>query len=208
MARTRSTFVTALAGGAVCLLLSVGLTPGASAAPPPPVSAAVMQATVTPKIQAARASVPYAAFGKTAQDSQWALDWSIAHPKKSQRNPVPYPWLGWDGGGDLANLPHTTYAVYYTTVSKDFVGPVHANKVWKYGITSIPHYQTRANVGRSACNKWAKARGDRQECRRTWVSVSQANFGWDYGRFMEASLIKEYQRKYGVCPPGQSKSCR
>jgi hypothetical protein len=146
--------------------------------------------------------------GQYASDSMFAISWAQKHTKKSERDPVPFPSLGDGGGGKLAMLPHTVYVVYYTTAKKDFVGPVQADHIWKYGITSIPHWQDRANVGRGQCNKWEKAKGYRQECRMSYVSVNQATYGWDFGRFMEASLIKDYQRANGVCPPGQPSSCR
>jgi hypothetical protein len=141
-------------------------------------------------------------------ESMWAINWANYHTSRSDRRPVPFPGLGDGGGGTLAMLPHTTYVVTYSGASKNFIGPVRKNKIWKYGITSVPHYQSRANVGRSACNAYMKKHHLRQDCTRTWVAVNLATFGWDNARYLEASLIKEYERSHGQCPPGQRISCR
>lgn len=113
--------------------------------------------------------------------------WSVQHPRDSQRQPVPYPRKA-KSPKDGRN--HVVYVVFF-----------EQRKIWKFGITRHVPWTKRANEGRRACEK-----AQRGSCRVDWVAVSDKRFY--NARFLEASLIKGYERDNDNCPPGQRTSCR
>jgi len=141
-----------------------------------------------------------------------ALAYANSHTGYLQRYPVPFPTTY---GGRLRNRNHTVYVVRYI----DWSGNA---KTWKFGITSLPDYRTRAKVGKFYCNLQVPSvingTGDGKpgSCYYTWIGVTAQDNGWRRGRYLEASLILWYSRKGGgnigkylhVCPPGQAASCR
>lgn len=55
-------------------------------------------------------------------------------------------------------------------------------------------------MGRGDCTRWAQRKGYRDKCSRTWEAVDKATYGWDYARFLEASLVKDYELSNWKCP--------
>lgn len=75
---------------------------------------------------------------------------------------------------------------------------------WKYGITRVgqsrPVSQLR-KCGTTRAYGWRARYG----CGWEWVGTRN---GWYGARYLEATLIARYARRYGNCPPGQRPSCR
>lgn len=127
------------------------------------------------------------------QTEQWAvrgraaIKWSMDHPSRADRAPVPYP--------ARRTGPHQHYVVYLVRTG--------TGAIYKYGITRVDPWTSRANIGRRNCNNDKRF----SACTREWVAVTQNTDGFFWARYLESSLIKRYERAVGACPPGQSKSC-
>lgn len=121
-----------------------------------------------------------------------AVTWSYAHTSRNERRPVPYPTRA-TLIGVFADY-HVVYRVSYTGRE--------GSLTWKFGITRQERWQDRANVGRRDC---AKKHGS---CRIQAIAETGKSDGYYWARLVEASMIKQYERANGVCPPGQRKSCK
>lgn len=114
--------------------------------------------------------------------------WAVNHPNASDRRPVPFPAKG-ASPNDGKN--RVVYVVWFD-----------GNKVWKFGQTEQRPWTKRANEGKRTCEKSKEGR----ECWVDWMATT--NKRYSNARFLEASLIKAYERDKGRCPPGQRVSCR
>lgn len=122
-----------------------------------------------------------------------ALAWAKAHPSRADRRPVPFPTKP---RSEYSNNFYVVYHVYgYNSANQ--------SKTWKIGITRVNPWRSRAAVGRRNCERDPRF----SRCKEVPVAVTQRIDGGYYARLLEASLIKDYQRRFRVCPPGQVKSC-
>lgn len=130
-------------------------------------------------------------------EARAAVNWSDTHPYSWQRWPVPYPS---SSSWNSLRYYHVIYVIKYST-------PGEGTHVWKYGITRQVPWTNRARYGRYDCQAWFGP-WSRTRCSQDWVAVSNYQHGWYWARYVEASMVKKYQRAHHVCPPGQRISCR
>jgi len=200
----------------VSISLLAGTTAAADAAPPP---VSVQQQKKDPDIDNNSIAILHACVPAYVKGKGWksycknptyskrlnaATKWSKKHPKKSDRNPVPYPT---QEAKDSKNNKKA-WVVYIVTYTKPLVDD-HV-RLWKYGITSQDAFTKRSAEGARACN-----RGLSRICDHTYVAATEQGSGaYQYlapyyrARYWEASLIKRWSRAHhDKCPPG-ALSCK
>lgn len=141
--------------------------------------------------------VPFCSHGYNQElANEVAWHWSDTHTHLWQRRPVPYP-----SNYNYLRYYHTVYVVEYQYRDA-------RRQVWKYGITRQTPYTDRANVGRRDCERFFGTNSG-YRCTVNWLAVTNFNHGWYWARYLEASLIKQWNLHHPGqrCPRGQYYSC-
>lgn len=146
---------------------------------------------------------------------QWIEDgvnWSITHPHKDDRKPVPYPGVGTGLGVRYGFL----YLVTFRPQGWEGpLAPADPTRVWKFGETAQGDWNDRAGVSWAACSL-----SKERTCYLDLLAVTQPLNGKHWARWVEASAVKLWNIRVGggvkhrttlwgyACPPGQRTSCR